>query len=250
MKQKLWLISEVFYPDIEIATGNIATEIAMTFAKEFEVHVICGPKDYEISSSKFADDNIERTLYFHRVNKFNFNKNKSFARIVRIFCISFSMFFIGFKIKKDDKVFVISNPAFITPFFSILKFFRGFTFTLLMHDVFPENLVPGGYLNSRNLIYKATLRIFRMSRRAADKIIVLGRDMKSLVCEGLLENRWDDVVIIPNWADIENVYPLANQAHLQGNEDRRIVIQFAGNHGVLQNLMEFLKIIKERKECN
>lgn len=248
MRQKLWLVSEVFYPDIEIATGNIATEIAMKFAEDFEVHIICGPKDYENSATKFIDKNIEETLHFHRVNKFNFDKNKSFARIARILLISISMYFIGFKIKKRDKVFVISNPAFITPFFSFLKFFKGFEFTMLIHDVFPENLIPGGYIKPTSLLYKLTHNLFRISRRAATKMIVLGRDMKQLICEGLPKDRWEDVVIVPNWADIEHVFPIPieeNEIALQQRLDNKIVVQFAGNHGVLQNLMAFLKIIEK-----
>ena len=55
-KKKIWLVSEVFYPDTDIATANIATEIALKFGEEFEVHVICGPKDYERKNKRTDDD--------------------------------------------------------------------------------------------------------------------------------------------------------------------------------------------------
>ena len=39
------MVSEVFYPDTDIAAANIATEIALKFEEVFfEVHVICGPQ--------------------------------------------------------------------------------------------------------------------------------------------------------------------------------------------------------------
>lgn len=44
MKRKLWIVTEVFYPD-ETATSYILTRIAEHLNACFDVHVICGPLD-------------------------------------------------------------------------------------------------------------------------------------------------------------------------------------------------------------
>lgn len=249
-KQKLWLVSEVFYPDVEIATGNIATEIALKFAEQYDVQVICGPAGYEKKTSTYKDESVEQKITIHRINSFNFNKNRSFIRLLRVAGISLSMFVKGWKIKKTDKAFVISNPAFITPFFGFLKSLKGFDYTMLMHDVFPENLIAAGYVKESNVIYKFLRWFFVKARNKADNMIVLGRDMKDLICQKMPERDWHKVKIIPNWADIENIYPLPfedNEIIKSHNLQDKIVVSFAGNHGILQNLMAFLKIIEKVK---
>lgn len=240
-KNKIWIVSEVFYPDTDIATANIATEIALKFRERFEVHVICGPKDYERVSSN-TRDNLEG-IVIHRWNYFNLDKNHSIKRLIRVIGLSFGLFFKSFAIKKEDKVFVISNPAFITPLYALLKKIKRFNYYLLMHDVFPENLIAGGYISSKNIVYRIMRRFFIRSRNVADKIIVIGRDMRNLLLEHFPQSRKDDIVIIPNWADTETVYPIkTDNSNPAVEPGQKITILFAGNHGILQNLLDFIKL--------
>jgi glycosyltransferase involved in cell wall biosynthesis len=252
-KPKIWLLTEVFFPDIEIASGNIMTEIALELAKIYEVHVICGPKDYDLGDGKFneKDDEVVNTVTIHRIKLFNLNKNRALTRVLRLIGISIGMFFIAIrKIRKFDQVLMLSNPPFITLFMAILRRFRKFQFYILMHDVFPENLVPGGYFSDNNPIYRCLLKVFVICRSKADKIIVLGRDMKSLIIKNTTKKFKGEVVIIPNWADNNAIYPhiefndfLINKLNLKD----KIIIEFAGNHGILQNLNKLFILLKEVK---
>ena len=247
-RKRIWLISEVFHPDTDIATANIATEIAIKFSEQYDVHVICGPKDYEAKAGMMTANEMPVNITLHRWNYFNYNKNHSLKRLIRVLGISLGLFLKGLKIKKEDKVFVISNPAFITPLYAFLKWFKGFNYILLMHDVFPENLITGGYIQENNFLYHLTKKFFLKSRRAADKIIVIGRDMKGLLLQGYSISRAEDIVIIPNWADAENIFPQPyheNEIIKTLQLQEKIVILFAGNHGVLQHLQPFLEIIRK-----
>ncbi|MGC4231865.1 MAG: glycosyltransferase family 4 protein [Niabella sp.] len=246
-KERIWVVSEVFYPDTDIATANIATEIALKFRENFEVHVICGPQDYERKNSSVNGDELE-DIHIHRWKFFNYNKNHKIKRLIRVIGISLGLFFYGFKIKKTDKAFVISNPAFITPFFGFLKWLKGFEYILLMHDVFPENLIVGGYIKETNICYRLTRALFVRSRVATDKIIVIGRDMKALLLQHFPRHRENDIRIIPNWADTDAVFPIDRQEHKILEElqlQNKLIILFAGNHGILQNLLAFLKIVEQ-----
>lgn len=245
-KKRVWLVSEVFYPDTDIATANIATEIALKFRDDFEVHVICGPQDYERKNA-IQQASALPGIHIHRWKYFNYNKNHTFKRLLRVVGISLGLFLLGFKIKKGDKAFVISNPAFITPLYAFLKWCKGFRYFLLMHDVFPENLVTGGYVKDSSVLYKITRKLFIKSRLACDKIIVIGRDMKELLMRNFPSSRGQDIVIIPNWADIDAIFPLQQQQNPLAEKlgvTNKLVILFAGNHGILQNLKAFLEIIK------
>jgi glycosyltransferase involved in cell wall biosynthesis len=245
--KKIWLVSEVFYPE-EVATSYIMTEIALSLANEndIEVHVICGPEDYE-KKSTISDTSYVQKLKIHRVNIFNFNKNRAISRLLRILGISLALFFIGaFRIKRRDKVFLVTNPATVIPLYSILKKIIGFQFTILVHDVFPENLIVAKYIKSKNFIYSTLKSIFDFSYKTADKLIVLGIDMQRLL---MSKTNFDEnkVEIIQNWADTGNVFPIPFvQNELISDELKsKIIIQYAGNFGPLQNLIEFLDIIRK-----
>lgn len=243
-KKRIWLVSEVFYPDTDIATANIATEIALKFREDFEVHVICGPQDYERKQNSSHDASLPG-VHIHRWKYFNYDKNHKLKRLLRVIGISIGLFLLGFKIEKGDKAFVISNPAFITPLYAFLKWCKGFEYIMLMHDVFPENLVTGGYAKESSILYKINRKLFLKSRRTCNKIIVIGRDMKELILRDFPAARRNDIVIIPNWADIDTVFPLSNEINFQQAPKDKIVILFAGNHGVLQNLLAFLELVKD-----
>ncbi|MDL2290460.1 hypothetical protein LJB95_03550, partial [Paludibacteraceae bacterium OttesenSCG-928-F17] len=43
---KLWIVSELFYPD-ETGTGYILTKIANRLTQKYDVNVICGPTVYD-----------------------------------------------------------------------------------------------------------------------------------------------------------------------------------------------------------
>lgn len=244
--QKIWLVSEVFFPE-EVATSYIMTEIALSLAshKNIEVHVICGPEDYEKKTNAYDKSYIQK-LNIHRVSAFNFNKNKAISRLFRILGLSLALFFVGaFEIKRRDKVFLVTNPATVIPLYSLLKKIIGFNYTILVHDVFPENLIVAKYIKSKNFIYSILKSIFDFSYKSADKLVVLGIDMQRLL---MSKTDFDEskIEIIQNWADTENVFPIPIEQNRLINEElsSKIIIQYAGNFGPLQNLMELLEVIR------
>lgn len=245
-KQRIWIVSEVFYPE-EVATGYIMTEIACALAADCEVHVICGPESYEREKKQVDYAKIEG-ITIHRITSFNFNKNKLLPRLLRFIGISLGMFFIGWrKIKRSDNVFIVTNPATVIPLYALLRKIKKFRLYILVHDVFPENLVTGKMLKEQNLLYKLLKRIFDKSYKRADHLAVLGRDMRAVMLDKTALSP-EKVTIIPNWADLEQVTEMpyeTNEVVAQYHLQDKIVIQYAGNHGRLQHLPEFLELVSK-----
>ena len=93
-----------------------------------------------------------------------------------------------FSVKKNDKVFIVTNPAPFLVLVSLIKRFKKIETTILVHDVFPENTISGGFISSKDsFFYKILKKIFDVSYSNYNNIIVLGRDMKSLF-ENKLKN--------------------------------------------------------------
>ena len=237
MNKRLWIVSEFFYPD-ETATAYILTNIANALSEKYEVHVICGPKSSRIASVS----HLKETIKIHRVRSFNLSKDKLFTRSIRLLLITIS--FAGillFKSKRKDKVLVVTNPAPFLVIASFIKKIKRFELTILTHDLFPENVIPAGVIRSeQSLLYRLLLWKFNRSYAKADKIIAIGRDMEELIRLKISQYNSKAVVkVITNWAD-----PWINVSPARPCLDK-IEIQYAGNIGRVQGLMDFLEVFKE-----
>jgi glycosyltransferase involved in cell wall biosynthesis len=105
--------------------------------------------------------------------------------------------------------------------------------------VFPENTVPAGILKSdKSPFYRILKSLFDRAYAQADNLIVLGRDMEDVVT-GKIGEHGGRTVIIENWADLDNINPKERPA------DGKIVLQYAGNLGRVQGLLELLKCVKD-----
>lgn len=244
-KKRIWIVSELFYPD-EASTGYIMTVIAKFIAEDYDVHIICGPSGYDKLNADKTDQNFRFTI--HRIRTLNFDKNNISGRLFRLIFLSLGMFFKGlFSIKYTDTVLIVTNPAFVIPFYAVVKRIKKNKLIFLVHDVFPENLIPSGIIkSSNNFIYKLTKSIFDWSYCQADRLIVLGADMLEIM-RGKT-NPDLPVTIIENWANITDIQPEPYQFNplvkQYGLEDK-IVFTFAGNMGRVQGLEFLFNIIKQ-----
>jgi glycosyltransferase involved in cell wall biosynthesis len=146
--------------------------------------------------------------------------------------------------RKDDIVFSGTNPELLLCILAILRRLRGFRWRVLVHDVFPENLVPAGVLRSQSFIYRVFEALFGWVYAQADTHVVIGRDMKDLV-EGKAGSK-GRTEFIPNWVDGRSVKALDKSGNsivqrlgLQG----KTVFQFFGNIGRLQGIQNILAAI-------
>ncbi|HEX8376324.1 MAG TPA: glycosyltransferase family 4 protein [Pedobacter sp.] len=240
--RKFWIVSELFYPD-ETSTGYIMTRLANDMST-YPVHVICGPKECDSLTCK---SDWELPYKIHRVETINLDKNNPIKRLIRLIFLSSGMFLRGFfLIRKKDNLLIVTNPAFIVPFYALISRLKGSKLFILVHDVFPENLIPANLIKSdRSFLFRVARSIFNWSYRQADHLIVLGRDMKD-VMEKKAPNT--SISVIENWADIERVQPgefLENPLIKQFQLEQKIVFTFAGNIGRVQGLEFLFNVIKQ-----
>lgn len=236
LHRSIWLMSELFYPD-ETSTGYILTEIADAIATTHKINVIAGPTIYSNERSS-CRGNLNAEISVFRVNIGNWNKNRLVSRVIRMVLLSLKMGWLAYrKVRQGDKVIVVTNPAPLLLLISSICKIRGAKLIVIVHDVFPENIVAAGLLKEDNQIYRLLLRIFKNAYRKASKIIVLGRDMQSIFLRKTGFG-YVDIPVIPNWADTESIFPVSPM------EKDIIRLQFAGNMGRVQGIMPFLESFK------
>jgi glycosyltransferase involved in cell wall biosynthesis len=237
-----WIISELFYPD-EVSTAQILTDIALKKVENNEVSVICGPSGYEKSYTAQKKE-IDSRVKIYRIGLPGLNKNKLFQRILRLLLLTLKMSWaILVRVKKNDNVFLTTNPTFLILTIVLLKKIKGFHLEILVHDVFPENLVPAGLIKKDSFKYRLLSKIYNSSYQNADRIIVLGEDMKELMLEKIAPKK-NKIDIIPNWSD-NDIHPVAdfNMSEYLGVDLKdKVVLGFAGNLGRVQGVLEFIDL--------
>nr|WP_315151266.1 glycosyltransferase family 4 protein [uncultured Flavobacterium sp.] len=246
----VWIISELFYPD-EVSTAQIMTDVAQRFSKKGIVSILAGPIGYE-KSYHTNDDELNENILVYRVSLPRFNKNNLVQRILKLFLITIKMsFFVLFKIKKGDRVLQVTNPILLILTTSFIKKIKGFTLEILVHDVYPENLVPAGLVNKNGFKYKVISKFFNYSFSNADRLIVLGEDMKQLMLTKT-NNKVKKIDVITNWSD-EDIKPIIDfnkSEYLQIEVTEKTVIGFAGNLGRVQGIIEFIAIFNKVENSN
>ena len=241
-QKKIWIATELFYPD-ETSTAYILTKIANSLADKFDISIICGSAVYDKdkqSNNKFLELS-DKIKLIRKESRFK-NKNNLFAKFFNavFFSVSFSAVLLR-KIQKGDTVFIVTNPQILIILLAIIKKIKTFRLVVLVHDVFPENTIPAKIFSSKhNIIYTFSKKIFDWAYSKADKLIVLGSDMKEVFEKKISKYKNKTVIeVIENWAETDIVYPIKLP-----NDNDKICFLFAGNLGRLQGLDEFLSIIE------
>jgi len=156
--------------------------------------------------------------------------------------ISFDLSYMTLKkVNKNSIIFTGTNPFLFLCFIPIFKIFKKFKWYLLVHDVFPNNLLAAKIVGEWNVFYKILNFYFNWVYSSADRLICIGRDMKNVI-----DKKTNDEAksfIVPAWVNENEVFPLKKDfSNL--NVDNQILFQFFGNLGRVQGVPNLLKAIE------
>lgn len=243
-KKRVFLVSELFYPE-ESSTAHILTDLANELSQPFDVTVLTGPEYYEASSNS-ARTKCERSkVTIERTWIPNLDKNKLVSRVFRLLALSIGLGWQTFtKAGCNDIVFAVTNPAPLLVTLALIARIRKFTLVFLVHDVFPENAVATGMISNKKVYYSLIKRVFDWAYGVADSVIAIGRDMAEVVAQKM-PNREGRITVIENWADspLIDLIPRESSKIKNWGLSKKIVIQYAGNIGRAQGILEFVDAI-------
>ncbi|HIF9327283.1 TPA: glycosyltransferase family 4 protein [Photobacterium damselae] len=179
------------------------------------------------------------------------NKNSLFSRFFgQIKQTKAFTYEIKKEINECQLLFSGTNPIITMLYLSVLKKINNFKWLVLVHDVFPNNLVPAGIIKNKTWLYKLLNYFSSLLYSTPDKLISIGRDMSQLLIEKTNKN---NVVYIPNWASTDLIIPSIksnNEIINQLEWENYVVFQFFGNMGRLQGLRNLIESIKRVENKN
>lgn len=252
--QKLWIVTELFYPD-ETSTSYVLSKIANKLVDKYDVNVITSLAQYQINKSNlYCDFELDKRIKLHIINAKTNSKKKLLIRFINFLKLTFKLGkALNSRLLLSDKVLIVTNPLTLLLYVGLLRKKQKFDYTILVHDVFPENTVPTGIIRSRkSIIYRFLKIFFDWSYAQADKIIVLGVDMYEIVLRKLpLKSQTTNIIhIIENWADLKNISNFTSESINLRHDKEIITIQYAGNIGRAQGLNDFIDIIRSIENEN
>lgn len=238
---RIWLVSELYYPE-DHATGHFLTQIAEGLARHHDVGVFCCQPTYWKRGLRAPRDETRNGVTIRRCAGAPLDGGTLISRLVNLVTITLSLTLrVALHIDRGDHLLIVSNPPSLPWLVAAACRLRGSTYSLLVHDVYPEVLVASGLASSKSAIVRFLKWLDVRIQRSASRIIVLGRDMERLVRRRI--GRPQPVaVLIPHWGD-ESVRPLEREKSRVlsrlGLEDR-FVVQYAGNMGRINGLGDVL----------
>jgi glycosyltransferase involved in cell wall biosynthesis len=236
--RNIYILSE-YINKAENSTGYYWNAIIQSISKKFgKVHVICPLQNHHYISSEGSIDYVY-------VNRNVFSDGRLPTRILNQLMQSLRFAFcLARRVKKNDIVICGTNPTLFILLVPFLKRLKGFTWVLIVYDLFPENLVPAKILANDGLAFKFLKVYCNWVYKFTDKIIVIGRDMEYLVNKKTYPHIRTS--LITNWANPNEVSVVAKQDALFIKDlgwQKKVVFQFFGNMGRVQGIDNILSAI-------
>jgi glycosyltransferase involved in cell wall biosynthesis len=241
--KKVYLITE-YYHQNQNTTGYLLGKLYETFNEQSDI-------DLTLIAKK--DPNCPEYSNAHYINAKEPDKRSLIKRFLYELVISIKFLIKTLRVvEKGSIVFTGTTPIFLLFVLYFVKKFLNFKWVLLVHDVFPENLVPAKILKEKNFIYKTAKWLFDKIYASADEVIVIGRDMKELIFQ---KTNKDNITIVQNWIDPLDVGIELKQNNqileeLNWNKDDTTVFQFFGNIGRMQGVGIILNAIKKMENLH
>jgi glycosyltransferase involved in cell wall biosynthesis len=251
-KLKLWVITELYYPE-DNQTGYYLTRIAEGLADDFDVKVICGQPNYAARGTKAAKREIHSGVEIFRVWATTLDKNILPFRLLNMLTLGISMFLKSIvKIGAGETALVVSAPPSLPFGTALAAKIRRAEYSLIIQDKYPEILIAAGKSRPDSVFIRILNRLNRRLYDGAEKIIVVGRDMKELVKSQLSggAERQTKIAVIQNWAALEEVEPQPRNENLllkELNLAEKFVFLYAGNMGHPQDLESIVECAEKLK---
>lgn len=249
----LWVVSELYYPE-ETSTGYYMTRTAEGLTDCFTVKALCGQPNYSSRGTRAPKHETRRNVEIFRAAGTTLNKNVIAFRLINMVTLSISIFFKAiFRFQPGDHVLVVTTPPSLPFVVAVAALIRGASYTLVIHDNYPEILFAVGKLSRRSMIATVLNFCNRWLYKHARKLVAVGRDMEKLL---LTKSEGLDipVAVIQNWAELESVHPEprdSNQLLKELGIVDKFVFLYAGNMGHpndVETIIETARRLRDRPE--
>jgi glycosyltransferase involved in cell wall biosynthesis len=240
-RPRVLFLNRSYWPDAE-ATGQLLTELCEDLAAQFEVTVIAGQPNQNPHQLAFRQRGVERHqgVEIRRVGHFRFRKSAFGGRMLNLLSYCVTAGWAALWTPRVDVIVAETDPFLLPLLADALRGWHRCRVVMYLQDIYPDVAVALGKVSPGRLTQTLRNTLFATYRRA-DRVIVLGEDMKSLlVSSGVPGER---IACLPNWADTSQILPVKAHNAFREREGLagRFVVMHSGNMGLTQRLEHILE---------
>jgi glycosyltransferase involved in cell wall biosynthesis len=247
---KVLLVNQFFYPDVAAVAQLMANLAEDLTEKGVKVGVLCGRVNYswEKNDPRAANPYLKQ-VKVHRLPSLNFWGRSGVVHLLNYLSFLILAPLRAITLSRYDCTVVFTNPPLIALVGWLLRLLRGTKFVYVVEDLYPDVAIELGFLKRDSVVTKTANKVSSFLLRNADRVVALGGRMKQQVlAKGVKEDR---IVVIPNWADGEQIYPVEKSANWFAERHRlkgKFVVQYSGHMGEGHDFSTILHAAKRLKE--
>jgi len=224
----------LYYPPDTSATAKMAREVAEALVASHEVTVLCGRPSYDPTERRpwrlYQSESSGRVLIM-RAGSTTFPRFEMKKRLLNY--LSYELLAVPRALFHPcDVVLAMTDPPFQGIIGAVVALLKGRPYVYNIRDLYPDMAVGGSIVRPGALV-RIWEKLHRWALRRADRVIVLGEDMRArIVSKGVEPSR---VVIVRDGAEIpphDATFAAADQEvvrTIRGDFSR--VLLHAGNIG-------------------
>jgi len=157
--------------------------------------------------------------------------------------------FIYLITRKSDPIFVVTNPPFVLIVVWIISHIRGFKYSVLIYDLYPDVIVEAGILSNNNCFVHLWRYINNKIFIRSEVIFTISPGMRNKIIK---YSNQAEVVDVSNWADDSIVYIKKEDNNLisKYSLNNKILLMYSGNIGLTHNVSFIAEIARYfEKDC-
>jgi colanic acid biosynthesis glycosyl transferase WcaI len=237
-------LNRSYWPDAE-ATGQLLTELCEDLANAFEVTVIAGQPNQNPADIPFKSWGRQRRagVTIRRVPHLRLEKRSLVGRGLNMLTYFVSAAVIAMFAVRPAVVVVETDPFLLAFLGRFLQWRHRCRLVVYLQDIYPDIAVAIGRVRD-GWLTRVLRRLLFAVYRCADRVVVLGQDMRAVLTEARIPP--ERIAVLPNWVDTARIFPAPapNQFREREGLSGRFVVMYSGNLGLCQNLDEVLEAAK------
>jgi glycosyltransferase involved in cell wall biosynthesis len=193
-----------------------------------------------------------QTAFLHIIASPTYQRRNNVSRLLSWIWYSVYVFIRCLRLPRNALLFVVF-PPFVGMIGYLFKRLRGQHYIVLIYDIILDATIKFGLLKQSGLITRLWRRMDRLVWENAEVVFTLSDQMADNL------KRWFDVsktptgkvIVIPNWADIDWIRPVAKDKNEFAREYKQVgklTVMYSGNLGQSHDIETILGAAKKLKE--
>lgn len=237
------LVTEYFHPETA-ATGQLMTDLATGLQNRgLDMTVYTGQPNYHSGESGTRPSvSVYEDVLVYRFPGPQLRQTSTVRRGVNWFAFTLWVFFslLVSRPSRDRELLFVTNPPFLPPVLWLVCRIRGWEYTYIVHDVYPDAAGVSGYPFSDGFVARAWEALQARTLADANHVVALGPEMRTRLRElcGKHSNT-GRIEVIHNWADGTFIRPREKEDNWFAREHGLVdtfTVLYSGNMGVNHDL--------------